>query len=95
MTFVLWDIDRGAILPEHSHVHEQVVHVYEGELEVTVAGETTVLHGGSIGVIPSNAIHSGRALTDCKVMDVFYPLREDYMQGGAPSVLAGAMKSSH
>ena len=94
MTFVLWDIDKGAILPEHSHVHEQVVHVYQGELEVTVDGKTTVLHGGSIGVIPSNAVHSGRALTDCRVMDAFYPLREDYMSGGAPSVLASAMQTS-
>jgi quercetin dioxygenase-like cupin family protein len=75
-------------------VHEQVVHVYEGEFEVTVAGKTTVLHGGSIGIIPSNAVHSGRALTDCKVMDAFYPLREDYMSGGAPSLLASAMKTS-
>ena len=94
MTFVLWTIDKGAILPEHSHVHEQVVHVYEGELEVTVAGKKTVLRGGSVGIIPSNAVHSGRALTDCRVMDAFYPLREDYMKGGAPSVLADAMKRS-
>jgi quercetin dioxygenase-like cupin family protein len=94
MTFVLWDIDKGAILPEHSHVHEQVVHVYEGELEVTVAGKITVLHGGSVGIIPSNAVHSGRALTDCRVMDAFYPLREDYMKDGAPSVLAISMRNS-
>jgi quercetin dioxygenase-like cupin family protein len=93
MTFVLWNIDKGAILPEHSHVHEQVVHVYEGELEVTVAGRTTVLRGGSVGIIPSNAVHSGRALTDCHVMDAFYPLREDYMRGGAPSLLRAAMQS--
>lgn len=91
MTFVLWEIDKGAILPEHAHMHEQVVHVFEGELEVTVAGQTTVLKGGSIGIVPSNAVHSGRALTDCRVMDAFYPLREDYMQGGAPSVLQAAM----
>ena len=91
MTFVLWKIDKGAVLPEHSHVHEQVVHVFEGELQVTVAGETTVLSGGSIGIIPSNALHSGKALTDCRVMDAFYPMREDYMKGGAPSVLQAAM----
>jgi len=92
MTFVLWEIDQGAVLPEHSHIHEQVVHVYEGELQVTVAGETTVLRGGTVGVIPPNAVHSGRALTNCRVMDVFNPLREDYMKGGAPSVLQDAMK---
>ena len=94
MTFVLWKIDKGAVLPEHSHMHEQVVHVFEGELQVTVAGETTVLSGGSIGIIPSNALHSGKALTDCRVMDAFYPLREDYMKGGAASVLKDAMKRS-
>ena len=91
MTFVLWDIDAGAILPEHAHVHEQVAHVYEGALEVTVDGVTKVLRAGSVGVIPPNALHSAKALTDCRVMDAFYPLREDYM-GGAPSVLQQAMK---
>ncbi|MGH6923357.1 MAG: cupin domain-containing protein [Propylenella sp.] len=94
MTFVLWEIDKGAVLPEHSHMHEQVVHVYDGALQVTVAGETNVLRAGMVGVIPSNAIHSGKALTDCRVMDAFYPLREDYMKGGPPSVLQGAMKRS-
>jgi quercetin dioxygenase-like cupin family protein len=94
MTFVLWRIDKGATLPEHSHVHEQVVHVYEGELEVTVDGTKTLLRGGSIGIIPSSAVHSGRALTDCRVMDAFYPLREDYMKGAAASVLQSAMKGS-
>jgi quercetin dioxygenase-like cupin family protein len=92
MTFVLWKVDAGALLPQHSHVHEQVVHVLEGNLEVTVDGKTSVLHAGSMGVIPSNAVHSGRALTDCRVLDAFYPLRKDYMQGGAPSVLAEAAK---
>jgi quercetin dioxygenase-like cupin family protein len=91
---VLWEIDKGAELPEHSHMHEQVVHVYEGELQVTVAGETAVLRGGMVGVIPANAVHSGRALTNCRVMDAFYPRREDYMKSGAPSVLQDAMKRS-
>lgn len=94
MTFVLWDIDAGAILPEHSHIHEQVAHVYEGALEVTVDGVTKVFRAGSMGVIPPNAVHSAKALTDCRVMDAFYPLREDYMAGGAPSVLQAAMKKS-
>jgi quercetin dioxygenase-like cupin family protein len=94
MTFVLWKIDAGAVLPPHSHAHEQVVHVYEGELEVTIGGETKVLRAGNVGVIPSNAVHSGRALTDCRVMDAFYPLREDYMRADAPSVLKSAMKGS-
>ena len=35
MTFVLWRIEAGAVLPEHSHVHEQVAFVLEGTFEIT------------------------------------------------------------
>ena len=94
MSFVMWDIEAGAILPEHSHPHEQVVHVLEGSLEVTIDGETRVLRGGMVGIIPPNAVHSGRALTDCRVMDAFYPLRDDYMDKSAPSLLQAAMGKS-
>jgi hypothetical protein len=44
-----------------------------------------------MGVIPANARHSAKALTRCRVMDAFYPLREDYMSGGAPSLLEAAL----
>ncbi|MGJ4857868.1 cupin domain-containing protein [Labrys sp. La1] len=90
MTFVLWQIDAGATLPLHSHPHEQVVHQFEGELEVTVDGQSTVLKPGMVAVVPPHAPHSGRALTACRTMDVFHPLREDY-RTGAPSVLQQAM----
>jgi quercetin dioxygenase-like cupin family protein len=91
MTFAYWEIAAGAILPEHSHPHEQVVHVFEGALEVTVDGATTVLKGGMVGVVPPGAVHSGRALTDCRVMDAFHPVREDYKSADAPAILQAAM----
>lgn len=94
MTFVMWNLEAGAVLPEHSHPHEQVVHMLEGELEVTIDGATTVLRAGDVGVIPSNAVHSGRALTACRVMDAFYPLREDYMKSGKPGFLQAAAEAS-
>jgi quercetin dioxygenase-like cupin family protein len=78
MTFVHWNIDAGASLPEHAHMHEQVVNVISGEFELTVDGETQVLKPKQVVCIPSNASHSGRALTDCYIIDVFYPIREDY-----------------
>jgi quercetin dioxygenase-like cupin family protein len=52
--------------------------VSEGEFELTVDGETEVLRPGVVAVIPSDAEHSGRALTDCRVIDIFHPVREDY-----------------
>ena len=78
MTFAFWDIVEGAELPEHSHPHEQVANLLEGEFELIVDGETTTLRPGSVVIIPSNASHSGRALTTCRIIDTFYPVREDY-----------------
>jgi quercetin dioxygenase-like cupin family protein len=94
MTFALWRIEAGAVLPPHSHPHEQVVHQLEGELEVTVEGVTTVLKAGMVAVVPPDAKHSGRALTDCRTMDVFCPLREDYMRQDGAGILQRAMGRS-
>ncbi len=93
MTFVLWAIDAGAVLPEHAHPHEQVIHIFDGELELTVEGSTRVASGGSVAVVPSYARHSARALTACRAMDAFHPLREDYMAGGSPIIAAAAAKA--
>jgi quercetin dioxygenase-like cupin family protein len=78
LTFAFWAIEEGAILPEHSHPHEQVANVLEGRFELTIEGVSSILTPGSIGIIPANARHSGRALSPCRVLDVFYPIREDY-----------------
>ena len=78
MTFAHWNIEAGAFLPEHSHPHEQVANVIQGEFELTINGETRRLGPGSVGIIPSNAVHSGRAITRCHIIDAFYPIREDY-----------------
>ena len=77
MTHAYWTIDRGAALPEHSHMHEQVVNILEGKFELTVAGEKKTIEPGDIVVIPSNVPHTGKALTDCRILDVFSPVRED------------------
>ena len=80
MTFAYWTLKAGFNLPEHSHPHEQVSNVLEGRLSLTIEGETQTLVPGKIAVIPSNAIHGGTAITDCRVLDVFHPVREDYKQ---------------
>ncbi len=78
MTFVYWTVQEGAAMPVHNHLHEQVAHVLEGKFELVVNGETQELEPGKIAVIPPHVPHGGKALTPCKLLDVFYPEREDY-----------------
>ncbi|MBT5925368.1 MAG: cupin domain-containing protein [Verrucomicrobia bacterium] len=78
MTLAYWTIDKGAKLPEHAHPHEQICNVINGQFELVIDGEALTLHAGDVGVIPSQAIHAGTALTDCQIIDAFQPVREDY-----------------
>ena len=78
MTFGLVEIKAGSILPSHHHVQEQITYIVEGNLDMTIDGKHCPLTAGMYYVIPSNVVHSAVALTDCKVIDVFNPVREDY-----------------
>ena len=71
-------IKKGAVLPAHSHIHEQITQIISGELEMTIDGKTEILKPGMVVVIPSNVVHSAVAHSDCDVTDTFYPVREDY-----------------
>lgn len=79
MTLAYWTIEAGASLPSHQHHHEQIANLLEGEFELTLEGTTHTLKPGSALIIPSHAEHSGKALTDCRILDVFHPRRDDYV----------------
>jgi quercetin dioxygenase-like cupin family protein len=78
MTIGYFNIKAGSVLPEHYHVHEQVSNVLSGEFEMNIDGQSQLLTPGQVAVIPSGVPHSGRAVTDCVILDVFNPVREDY-----------------
>ena len=78
MTLVWWEVVMGSTLPPHQHPHEQVTHVIEGELELTVNGETRLLRSGAVVVIPGGVAHSAKAMSACKLFDAFYPIRQEY-----------------
>ena len=78
MTISFWKIKKGSILPLHSHLHEQITQVIEGTLELTVEGETFTLRPGDVMTIAPYEKHSGLAMEECYVQDIFRPEREDY-----------------
>jgi quercetin dioxygenase-like cupin family protein len=80
MTFAFWKIEAGAIFPEHSHPHEQVGTILDGEFEFKVENEKKIMKKGDVALVGPNVNHSGMALTNCDIIDVFSPIREDYLE---------------
>ena len=78
MSIAFWEVEKDAQVPEHSHKNEQIMHVLEGDFEFTLDGETKIYRPGDIVIIAPHKKHSGKALTPCKLMDVFSPTREEY-----------------
>lgn len=78
MTFAFWEITSGSTVPEHSHMHEQVAQLIDGKFELTVDGITYPMLPGQLITIPPHVRHSGKAITNCSLVDVFSPVREDY-----------------
>ena len=77
-TFGYVELEEGSIVPLHHHVHEQITYILEGQLDMLIDGVDCSLTAGMYHVIPSNTPHSAVATTNCRVIDVFGPVREDY-----------------
>lgn len=78
MSIAFWEVEQGAVVPEHSHKNEQIMQVLEGQFEFTLEGKTKTYQPGDLVVIGPHKKHSGKALTPCRLMDVFSPAREEY-----------------
>jgi quercetin dioxygenase-like cupin family protein len=79
MTLGYVEIEAGSDLPLHQHPHEQITYIIEGQLDMVIGGKACSLTAGMYYVIPSNVPHGAVAVTNCKVIDVFNPVREDYV----------------
>ncbi len=82
MTFAYWRFSAGSSIHQHHHQQEEVWHVVEGELQVTVGGETRVAGPGMAAIVPADTPHSVVALSDGFAIVADYPLRDDVV--GAP-----------
>lgn len=77
MSFV--DFEPHAVVPAHSHPHEQMGLLLEGEFEFTIGEEIRMLMAGDVWSVPSNVVHSVRAMEKgAKALDIFHPVREEY-----------------
>ena len=76
MTLAYYAVEAGAWIHEHSHPNDEVWNVIDGELEITIAGETRVSGPGCAAVIPPNTAHSVKALTSVRAIVVDYPRRD-------------------
>lgn len=77
-------LDKGCIVPKHSHENEQLTYILEGSLRFWIGEdgeEELVVRSGQVLHIPSNVPHMAEALEDTLDVDVFSPPRQDWLDG--------------
>jgi quercetin dioxygenase-like cupin family protein len=72
-------LKKGCIVPEHSHINEQITYILEGALKFWIDGKEIVVGAGEVLTIPPNMPHKAEALDDTVDLDVFNPPRADWM----------------
>jgi len=72
---------KGSVVPEHSHVSEQITSILDGSLQFWIEGREIVVGRGEVLVIPPHVPHKAVALEDTLDVDVFSPIRQDWLDG--------------
>ncbi len=72
-------LKQGAVLPRHAHAHEQTGYLVSGRLRLTVGAEAFDASPGASWNIPGAVEHGAEALEDSLAVEVFSPVREDYL----------------
>jgi quercetin dioxygenase-like cupin family protein len=75
------ELEEGCEIPEHSHPHEQAGLVLEGKFRFRIGAEERLTGPGDAFIVPADVVHWGRAEGGpVKILDIFSPLREDYLE---------------
>ena len=76
-------LDKGAVVPTHSHESEQITYIQEGPMHLWIGEppEEVVLKAGQFVVIPPNVPHRAEVLEDTVDIDIFSPIRQDWLDG--------------
>ena len=72
-------MEANSVLPQHSHSHEQTGYLVEGRIRLTIGQQTIEAGPGDSWCIPSNIDHSAEILEKSVAIEVFSPVREDYL----------------
>ncbi len=73
------EFEKGGVGILHQHHHVQVTNVESGKFEVEISGEKKVLQAGDVFHVPSNALHGAVCLEAGVLIDIFTPMREDFV----------------
>lgn len=74
-------LKKGALVPIHSHEAEQMTYVLQGALKFLIGGEEITVREGEVLHIPSGVPHQAEALDDTFELDLFSPIRTDWLDG--------------
>ncbi|KAB2887893.1 MAG: cupin domain-containing protein [Desulfobulbaceae bacterium] len=74
-------MQAGSTLPSHSHLYEQTGYLVSGKIRLTIGDEVFTVEPGDSWCIKSNVSHSAEILVDSVAIEVFSPVREDYLPG--------------
>ncbi|RJR30526.1 MAG: cupin domain-containing protein [Desulfobacteraceae bacterium] len=74
-------LKKGNLVPRHSHMHEQTGYLVKGRIRIIIGSDQADLGPGGSWSIPGNVEHGAEALEDSVALEVFSPLREDYLPG--------------
>ncbi|MBZ5728872.1 MAG: cupin domain-containing protein [Acidobacteriia bacterium] len=72
-------LTKGAVVPEHHHESEQITYILEGALKFEIEGQEIVVGKGEVLRIPSHVPHRAVALEDTLDLDIFSPIRQDWL----------------
>lgn len=72
-------LDGGSTLPMHSHPQEQTGYLVSGHMILIISGEEHDLHKGDAWIVPGGVEHGAKVIEDCIAIEVFSPVREDYI----------------
>jgi len=80
MVAQLW-LFKGCLVPLHHHESEQISLILQGALKFELDGREVMVRAGEVLIIPSNVPHSALAIEDTTGIDVFSPIRHDWLDG--------------